>query len=184
MTTFAFSSILFVIVVFVFAFNSLTARKNAVEQSYGAIQAYIKKRADLIPNLVAIVRGAADHEKNLLAQVVEIRSTLTESNLPENVRLEGSDRLSHLLTTLIAKSEAYPELRTNENFKQLQISLSEVEAQLSAARRAYSGAVTFYNNGIEMIPYNIVASLMGLKTRAVYIAPELAPELAPEESKP
>ena len=172
MTTFAFSFKLFVIVVFIFAFNSLTVRKNAVEQSYGAIQSYVKKRADLIPNLVAVVRSAADHEKNLLTQVVEIRSTLIESDLPANVRLENSDRLSQLLSTLIIKSESHPELKSNENFKQLQIALSEVEAQLSAARRAYSGAVTFYNNGVEMIPYNLVAGLMGLKPRAVYLAPE------------
>jgi LemA protein len=165
-------SLLMIAVVFVFSYNSLTFRKNAVDQSYGAIQAYMKKRADLIPNLVAIVRAYADHEKELLTKIVEVRSSLAEENLSEPRRLEGSDQLSGLVKNLFVRSESYPELKSNENFKQLQFEISRVEEQLSAARRSYSSAITYYNNGIEMIPYNFVAMVMGLKVRDVYIVPQ------------
>lgn len=153
-----FISLLILLAAVVFIYNSLTFRKNAVEQSYGAVLAYTKKRADLIPNLVAIVRAAAQHEKDLLEQIVHLR---------ESQRLDESAELSQLVQTLFMKTEAYPELKSNENFLDLQKRISEVEEQLAAARRAYNGAVTFYNNGLEMIPFNLVAPLMGLKTKRV-----------------
>ncbi len=152
----------------VFIYNSLTFRKNAVEQSYGAVHAYMKKRADLIPNLVAVVRAAAEHEKELLQQIVELRTALSDESRPDGQRMLESEELSRLVQRLFIRTEGYPELKSNENFLDLQRQIAEVEDQLSAARRAYNGSVTFYNNGVEMIPFSLIAPLMGLKIKRVY----------------
>lgn len=150
---------------FVFIYNSLIFRKNAVTQNSGAVHAYLKKRADLIPNLVAVVERYAEHERDLLSEITKERSRFDLNDTPSNA--VQADPLSLLLTQFFVRSEAYPELKSNENYKHLQVALTELEDQLAAARRAYNSAVTYYNDGIQMIPYNLVASAMGLKAKQV-----------------
>jgi LemA protein len=151
-------------------YNSLIFRKNAIDQSWSAIQTYMKKRYDLIPNLVSVVSEYAKHEKALLTEITELRAAGARPDLKEGQQVENSDRLTETMKKLMVNVENYPDLKANENFLDLQRSLVEVEEQLSAARRSYNAAVTFYNNGVEMIPHNLVAVIMGLKKRDVFAA--------------
>lgn len=157
------------IVVFLFLiirwYNALINYKNRVSQARASIDVYFKMRHDLIPNLVASVKTYMEHERSLLERITEIRTKLSEEvQDEEKFKLEAE--LSGLLRRLIIVSENYPQLRANENFLQLQNSLFEIEDRLSAARRAYNGAVTDYNNALEMFPTNFIAKLIGLRKAA------------------
>lgn len=156
---------------FVIIYNSLIFRKNAIDQSLGGIQAYIKKRADLIPAVVATISEFAQHEKNLLTEITQLRTDAMKPELTSEEQIRNADQLSTSVKQLLVNVEQYPDLKSSENFRQLQHSLAEIEDQLSAARRAYNAAIVFYNNGVEMIPHNIVAAMMGLKKKAVFEAP-------------
>jgi LemA protein len=163
------------IFVFVTMYNSLISRNNQVDQNMGSIQAYLKKRADLVPSLVTIVGEYANHEKSLLIEIAELRMKALAPNQTPEQQIEKSDLLSQSVKGLMISIEKYPDLKANKNFLQLQHSISEIEDQLAATRRSYSAAVTNFNNGVEMIPYNFVAGFMGLKKKAV-IDFQLAPQ--------
>jgi LemA protein len=165
-------SILFAAVSFIWLYNTLIFRKNAIEQSVGGIQAYIQKRSDLIPALVATIEEFAQHEKSLLTEITELRTSALNPKLKPEEQIQQADLLSASIKRLMVSVEQYPNIKSSENFRQLQDSLSDIEEQLSAARRAYNASVVFYNNGIEMIPHKIVASLMGLQKKAVFEAPD------------
>ncbi|WP_456410446.1 LemA family protein [Oceanithermus sp.] len=148
-------------------YNALIARKNQIDYAQGAVDALLKKRYDLIPNLVATVKGYAKHERELLEKVTELRSRIGQAkDDDERLGLEG--QMSGLLGRLLVQLEAYPDLKANQNFLQLQAALNEIEEQISAARRAFNAAVVEFNNAIEMFPSNLVAGWMGLKRRKVF----------------
>jgi len=148
-------------------YNSLIARKNQIDYAQGSIDALLKKRFDLIPNLVATVKGYATHERELLENVTALRSRIGQAkNDDERMALES--QMSGLLGRLLVQLEAYPDLKANQNFLQLQATLNEIEEQISAARRSYNAAVVDFNNAIEMFPSNLVAKWMGLKRRQVF----------------
>ena len=153
---------------FVYLYNSLIFRKNGIEQSFGAIHSYMKKRVDLIPNLVAVVGEFTDHERDLLEKITALRTGALNLQASEAEQIVNSDQLSGFVKQLMVSVENYPDLKSNKNFQDLQGTLVDIETQLSAARRSYNAAVVHYNNGVEMIPYNIVAALMGLKKQKVF----------------
>ena len=156
-------------------YNTLIARKNQIDYAQGAIDALLKKRYDLIPNLVATVKGYANHERELLEKVTELRARIGQARSDdERLGLEG--RMSALLGRLLVQLEAYPDLKANQNFLQLQAALNEIEEQISAARRAFNAAVVEFNNAIEMFPSNLVARWMALKRRRVFEIAESASE--------
>lgn len=157
MQTFAIILAVAVGLFFVLAYNSLVGRKNAAENAFGSIDVMLKKRFDLIPGLVATVKQYAKHEQETLTRVTELRTHVGQAGRDTRVQLEGE--LSQALAKVMLVAENYPELRASENFQQLQRALNEVEEQLSAARRGYNAAVTDYNNAVEMLPTNIVASM-------------------------
>jgi len=160
-----------VAVILILMYNSLISKKNMIENMEGAIDALLKKRRDLIPNLVASVKAYMTHEKSLLEEITRLRSEALEvKDLNEKMQIEN--RLSQLLGNLFMNVENYPELKANENFLQLQNTLTQLENSIAAARRAYNQAVTDYNNAIEMFPTNIIASFMKLKRRKVFEIPE------------
>jgi len=151
----------------ILTYNNLIARKNQIDYAQGAIDALLKKRFDLIPNLVATVKEYATHERGLLEQVTALRSRIGQARSDdERMGLEG--QMSGLLGRLLVQLEAYPDLKANQNFLQLQATLNEIEEQISAARRAFNAAVVEFNNAIEMFPSNLVAGWMGLKRRQVF----------------
>jgi len=163
--------VLFIIFLIVLMYNSLIARKNQVENIEGSINALLKKRYNLIPNLVESVKGYMKHEKEVLEEITRLRSeTLKTKNLKEKIAIEN--HLSNLLDKIFVSVENYPELKANQNFLQLQNTLTMIESEIAAARRAYNQAVTDYNNAIEMFPTNIIASFMHLKRKEVFDIPE------------
>ncbi len=143
-------------------YNRLIGLKNRVAEARAGMDVYLKQRADLVPNLVASVKRYMEHERELLERITLLRSKLLEAkDDKERFSLEGE--LGRLLGRLLMVAENYPTLRANENFLELQRALFEIEDRISASRRIYNVAVTDYNNALEMIPSNFVASLMGLK---------------------
>lgn len=148
--------------------NSLVNKKNQVENAFGSIDVQLKKRTDLIPNLVAAVKQYMEHEASLLSEITALRSQITNPNSSEEERFQAEGQMTQKLSALNIAVENYPDLKSNTNFLQLQGSLNETEEQISASRRAYNAAVTSYNNGVEMFPSSIIASSKGYKRKAVF----------------
>ncbi|MDX1295093.1 MAG: LemA family protein [Sulfurimonadaceae bacterium] len=155
-------------VILILMYNSLIGKKNEVENIFAGVDAVLKKRYDLIPNLVASVSQYMEHEKGLLEKVTELRAQATKPNLSDERVIELDKQITSALGSIMIAVEDYPELKANENVMHLQRSLNEVEAQIAAARRAYNQAVTDYNNAIEMIPTNIMANFMRYKRKEVF----------------
>jgi LemA protein len=161
-------------------YNGLIEKKNNVTRVYGSMDALLTKRFDLIPNLVATVKAYALHESQTLEQVTAMRSKIAQPNLPEATKANLQQELGQAMGQLMVQVEAYPELKANDNFVQLQRTLTEIEEQLSAARRAYNTAVTDYNNALEMVPTNVIAGFMNLKPATLYQATETQRTVVPQ----
>jgi LemA protein len=152
--------------------NTLIKRKNQVQNIFGSIDALLKKRYDLIPNLISTVQNYMKHEKTVLYELTEMRTKALNPNINEEEKIKIQNDVSQALDGILVAVEAYPDLKASENFIQLQGALNEVEEQISAARRAYNSAVTDYNNAVETIPSNIVAFLMRYKRKSIMETPE------------
>jgi LemA protein len=159
-----------VIVVLIAIYNGLIGRRNRVDQAYASIDVMLKKRYDLIPNLIAAVQQYMTHERELLSELTELRTRAVSGDLSPAQRVENENALTGALGRLVVSAESYPDLKANQNFLQLQASLNEVEEQLSASRRAYNAAVTDYNNAIQMIPGSLFAGPMGMEQRPLFEA--------------
>ncbi len=161
--------VIVVVVLFavIFIYNSLIAKKNQVKNVFGTIDALLKKRYDLLPNLVATVKGYMQHEKDLLREITEMRAKAVSGRMSDDEQVVLDNKLSKMLDGIMVAVENYPDLKANENFIQLQRTMNELEEQISAARRAYNAAVTNFNNAVEMFPTNLAASAMGYKTKNV-----------------
>jgi LemA protein len=153
-------------------YNGLIRKKNEVENAFGGMDVQLKKRYDLIPNLVATVKQYAGHEKELLEKVTQLRAQAVSGNLSNDEKVVVDNQISGAIKGLMVAVENYPDLKANENFLHLQRTLNEVESQISASRRAYNAAVTDYNNGVETFPSNIMAGMMGLIRKQVFEIPE------------
>ncbi len=150
-------------------FNSLVGKKNQVTNVFASIDALLKKRYDLVPNLVATVKTYLEHEKSLLTELSEIRARAVSQPVSDYEKIALDNRLSKALGSVMIAVENYPDLKASNNFLQLQSSLNEIEEQISAARRAYNASVTDYNNAIEMFPSNLLAAAMNLKKKEVFV---------------
>lgn len=156
----------------VFIYNGLIRKKNEVTNAFGGIDVQLKKRYDLIPNLVATVQQYAIHEKELLEKVTQLRAQAIGGNLTNDEKVAIDNQISGSLRSIMVAVENYPDLKASENFLNLQRTLNEVESQISAARRAYNAAVTNFNNGIETFPGNLMAGMMNLSRKQVFEIPE------------
>ncbi|MDD5372675.1 MAG: LemA family protein [Sulfurimonas sp.] len=165
------TSLIIVIVlalVLVLMYNSLVGKKNQVENIFASVDTVLRKRYDLIPNLVASVSKYMDHEKSLLENVTKLRAEANRPNLSDTDKIALDAKVTSALGSIMVAVENYPELKANENVMHLQHTLHEVEEQISAARRAYNQSVTDYNNAIEMVPTSFMASLMNYKRKEVF----------------
>lgn len=160
--------LIIVVLIIVLMYNSLVSKKNQVENIFASVDTQLKKRYDLIPNLVASVSKYMEHEKSLLEEVTKLRADANKPNISENKKIELDAKITSALGSIMVAVENYPELKANENVMHLQRTLNEVEEQISAARRAYNQAVTDYNNAIEMIPTNFMASAMNYTRKQVF----------------
>jgi LemA protein len=161
-----------IVLILVLMYNSLIAKKNQVENIFASVDTVLKKRYDLIPNLVASLNRYMEHEKSLLEKVTKLRAEANKPNLSDKDKISLDAKVTSALGSIMVAVENYPELKANENVMHLQHTLHEVEEQISAARRAYNQAVTDYNNAIEMVPTNFMASLMNYKRKEVFEIPE------------
>jgi LemA protein len=154
-------------------YNGLIRRKNDVENAFGSVDVMLKKRHDLIPNLVETVKTYMKHEKSLLNELTELRTRAQNSDLPEDERVDLENRITKGISGIMVAVENYPDLKANQNFLQLQGAWNEAEEQISAARRTFNAAVTAYNNAVETFPSNLMADIMGYKRRKVFEIPEV-----------
>ena len=156
---------------FIVTYNSLVGKKNQVENAFASVDTMLKKRYDLIPNLVATVKQYAAHESDTLTEITDLRAKALSGNLTSDEQVEVNNQISKAMGGIMVAVENYPELKANENFLQLQRSLNEIEEQISAARRAFNASVTDYNNAIEMFPSNLVAGMMSYRRRQLFEIP-------------
>ncbi len=148
-------------------YNALVRQRNLVKEGWSGIDVQLKRRSNLIPNLVDVVKGYMGHERDLLHQVTELRSKATKAgDVAEKGRLEG--RLSQSLASILAVAEAYPELKANQNFMDLQDELAGLEEEIQMARRYYNGTVRDLNIKIESFPSNLIAGAFGFIQAAFF----------------
>ena len=136
----------------------------------------LKKRYDLIPNLIATVKQYMNHEKELLTKVTELRGQAMNSGVSNEEKVDIDNQITGAMKGIMVAVENYPDLKANQNFLNLQRTFNEVESQISAARRTYNASVTDFNNGVEMFPSSIIAGMMKLQTKKVFEIPEVERE--------
>ena len=161
-------------------YNNLIVLRNKAKDQWAQIEVQLKKRFDLIPNLVETVKGYAKHEKDTLNEVIEARNKFKTATTPEE-EMAASGELNKALGRIMMLTEAYPELKANENFLSLQADLKDVEEKISYARQFYNDTVLGYMNKVEMFPSNIIANMFGFKPMKYFEAGEEAKE-APKVS--
>ena len=171
MGTLLIGGLVLLAVIVIASYNSLVTLRNRVDQAYSSIEVQLTQRYDLISKLVETVRQYMGHERSLLEDIVRLRSAASNSNTP-TARIQADNELSRAMSQLNITMENYPQLRSSENFVQLQRSLNEVEEQISAARRSYNAAAVAYNNAVEMFPGSIVAQTMSFQSRKLFSAEE------------
>ena len=148
-------------------YNSLIGGRNSVEEAFSGMDVFLKKRYDLIPNIVETVKGYAAHEKDTLTAVVEARSKAISGGTIDE-KLAADQNLSGALSRLFALSEAYPDLKANTNFLDLQNQLKDIEAQIASSRTGYNRAVMNYNNKVSRVPSNIIAGLFKFERATMF----------------
>lgn len=161
-----------VVLLIILLFNSLIGKRNQVNNAFAGIDSYLKKRYDLVPNLISSVQTYMIHEKSTLTEITELRTKAISGTLTDDEKIDLNNKMSKALHSINIAVENYPDLKANTNFLQLQAALNEIEEQLSAARRAFNAAVNSYNNAVQMFPTNIFALIMGMKSKAYFEAIE------------
>ena len=149
-------------------YNSLVGRRNQVKNAFSSIDVMLKKRFDLLPNLIETVKQYANHEKEVLQNIVELRNGLAQPNLSKEKRVSLENNLTKQIGALNLTVENYPDLKASENFLNLQRNLTEIESQLSASRRTYNAAVLDLNNGLEKFPSNVIGNLFSFEKESFF----------------
>ena len=167
--------VLVLILVVVGLYNSLVGARNRVDNAWSQVDVQLKRRYDLIPNVVETVKGYATHEQQTFERVTQARSAAQTAQGPAD-QAEAENFLTTALRQLFAVAEDYPELRASENFQGLQAELSETENRISVSRQIYNDTVLTYNNRVQQVPTNIVAGMFGFGVREFFEAGEEAEE--------
>jgi LemA protein len=160
-------------------YNKLVRNKNMVAEGWSGIEVQLKRRSNLIPNLIETVKGYMAHEAGLLSEITTLRSRSKQTrNVPEKSRIESA--LTRSLGNLLALAEAYPDLKASQNFLDLQDDLSQVENEIQMARRYYNGTVRNLNISIESFPSNLIAERFGFETAEFFDIEDAAEREVPE----
>ncbi len=151
-------------------YNSLIKLKNRVEEAWSDIDVQLKRRHDLIPNLVSTVKGYAKHEEGTLTKVTEARTAAMSAQASGDAKAQAAaeNMLSSTLKSIFALSESYPDLKANTNFLELQRELSDTENKIQASRRFYNGNVRDFNIKLEVFPTNIIGNMLGFKAKEFF----------------
>ncbi len=155
------------VVWFIATYNAFIRLRNNVEEGFSTMDVYMKKRYDLIPNLVETVKGYATHEKETLQKVIEARNMAMNSSNPQE-QIKNDNALNGTLKTLFAVAENYPQLQANANFMDLQNQLQTLEGEIANSRKYYNGVVKVYENKREVFPSNIVAKMFKFEEKTFY----------------
>jgi LemA protein len=164
---------------FVSARNSMTVKSNQVDAAFSQIDIDLQRRADLIPNLVASVKGYAKVETDILTKIAEARSGLLQARTPDE-KLAANDRLSVALLPLTRMQEAYPDLKSNQQFMRLEDDLAGTENRIAVARKRYNDAILDYNNTIGVFPNSLWAGISGFKPKTGYFRADPGSTAAPK----
>lgn len=163
------------IVYYVYIHNKLIKLYNNVNEAFATLDVYLKKRWDLIPNLVEIVKGYAKNEKETLEEIVSIRNTIYD-DLNQSNKIATNEQINKSINKIIALVESYPELKANKNFLELSSKLSSIEDEIAQSRKYYNAVVKIYNNNVEMFPNNIIAKLDNHQKKLMFEAKEFEKE--------
>jgi len=167
----------------VMTFNGLVRRRNMVAEGWSGIEAQLKRRADLIPNLVETVKGYAAHERGTLDELTKLRASAQQAPGGDvQARAETERQITAMIGRVMAVAEAYPDLKASANFQSLQQDLSEIEDQIQLARRYYNGTVRDFNVMIEQVPSNIIAGWFAFKQAAFFEIENAAERNVPKVS--
>jgi len=164
------------LLIFVSYYNRIIRLENRIDNSWSQIDVQLRRRADLIPNLMETVKGYMKHEKEVLENVTKARTSLMNAKTPQK-NVEADNMLTGALKTLFAVAENYPDLKANQNFLNLQDELTHTEDKIAYSRQHYNDTVLSFNNTIETFPGNFFARRMGKKTREMLQIPEASREL-------
>lgn len=162
----AIAIIAIILIYFISVYNGLIARKNQVREAWATVDTQLKRRYDLIPNLIETVRGAAKHEKETLTELTQARSNAMQANGPDSA--DAQNKISQTLKSLFAVAENYPDLKANQNFLELQRELADTETKIQATRQFYNTVVMGLNTQIEQFPSNIVANMFGIMPEKMF----------------
>ena len=163
-----FSIIILVFLTFIIVtYNKGIKLRNYVKEAFSTMDVYMKKRWDLIPNLVEIVKGYAKHEKGALEQITKLRNS-EYSTMSTNQKLQTNSELAQVLTKFMAVAENYPNLKADQHFLQLSRELSSIETDIANSRKYYNGTVRLLNNFLEMFPTNIVGFIFGIQKEKMF----------------
>jgi LemA protein len=159
--------------------NDLVTQHNAMDAAWADVEVVLQRRADLIPNLVETVKGFAKHETEVFKDIADARAALMGGRTPQE-KIQANDQLSGALSRLLVIAENYPQLRSNENFLQLQDEIAGTENRIAVERRKYNEVLQRYNTSIELFPNNIVASMAGFTRNDAYFKTEPGARTAPK----
>ena len=163
-------AIIILIIIYIFTlYNHFIKLNNKLKEAFSTMDVYLKKRWDLIPNLVEIVKGYTKYEKDTLKEIVELRNS-TYDKMSNEEKIKTNEQLSNGISKIMALAESYPDLKANENFKDLSNQLAKIEDEIANSRKYYNGVVRIYNNKVEMFPSNIFAKLFGYQTKTMFEA--------------
>lgn len=171
-----------IIIAVIMVYNSLISSRNRVDEAWSDIEVQLKRRYDLIPNLVETVKGYASHESGVFERVTEARSAAMGAGSMQE-KLKDENMLSGALKSLFAVAESYPDLKANQNFMRLQTDLTDTEDKIQAARRFYNGNVRDYNTTLQKFPTNLLASAFNFTAREFFDIDEKGPEGQPVSVK-
>ena len=167
----AIAGILALIVLYIIlTFNSLVMLRNRVNNAWSQIDVQLKRRYDLIPNLVTSVKGYMKHERGVLTEITKMRSSLISGSMSQKAK--ASDAISNALKTIFAVSERYPKLQASENFKMLQEELAGTESKIAFSRQFYNDNVMSLNNKIQQFPSRVIANMLDFKEREFFKSAE------------
>ena len=152
----------------VMLYNNLVSKKNDVDYAFSGMDAMLKKRYDLLPNLVTLVKTYMEHEKNTLVEVTELRSRRDAPELKQHEKEELDTKVESAMNRVMLSVENYPNLKANQNFLKLQAAWNECEEQIAASRRAFNSAVTEYNSAFEQFPGNQFAGMLKFERKKVF----------------
>jgi len=164
------------VIVLIAIYNGLVYKRNRVRNAFSSIDVNLRKRYDLIPALVETVKGFAKHEGELFSRLIEARNRVGSGELSTSQRLRLEEEIGPCVRRVLAVAEDYPELRSGTHYLHLQRNLTEIEEQISAARRAYNAAVFEINNAVESFPSNFVAGAFGFQCHDFFEAGEVERE--------